>query len=318
MPGQVPKYIGDPDDLLDQHIAYYLRHHSDVHARSTVVRKRPGVYDVNVREVFVEWQYAEEPGGQGHLVVIDGPLRQPFTDYMEGSDSNAEYKDPLSPSIQSALHKIPKDERLTFEPPSAPYSRYDAMMVAKEQAIARQAAAEHVKEGLDIPSTLISSYNRTITEQLNPVAQRNPDAMDHESAKPAAVANPYAVPTGGVLSSTNVVQGSTAVASSGAPPAQRAYGSAGSSMLLASASPPPNPYGSAFKASSATSSPMTATPGLSQWSQGGSSGLAPPRGLCIGGSPVASVPNQQQLQQQQQCNPYVLQPSTARPHGRWG
>ncbi|CAE7850972.1 HERC1, partial [Symbiodinium microadriaticum] len=84
-------YDADPEDLLDQHVAYYLRHHKDVAAQHSVNRLCPGVYAIDDREVRVEWQHALEPGGQGFLVVVDGPLRQPFADYMEHSENNAEY-----------------------------------------------------------------------------------------------------------------------------------------------------------------------------------------------------------------------------------
>ncbi|CAE7030038.1 unnamed protein product [Symbiodinium natans] len=84
-------YDTDPEDLLDQHVAYYLRHHKDVAAQHSVNRLCPGVYAIDDREVRVEWQHATEPGGQGFLVAMDGPLRQPFADYMEHSENNAEY-----------------------------------------------------------------------------------------------------------------------------------------------------------------------------------------------------------------------------------
>ncbi|CAK0823851.1 unnamed protein product, partial [Prorocentrum cordatum] len=85
-PGPPPgrrRYEVDREDLLDQHVGYYLRHHPEVHAEHTIARKCPGVYDIDGREVTVEWQYAAEPGGQATRGRGTGPLRQPFSDYME-------------------------------------------------------------------------------------------------------------------------------------------------------------------------------------------------------------------------------------------
>merc|ERR1719163_214107 len=81
----------DKDDLLDQHVAHYLQQHPDVHRHHTLIRKTPGVYELDGREVLVEWQHAAQLGEHGFLVVVDGPLRQPLRNYLERSEANAEY-----------------------------------------------------------------------------------------------------------------------------------------------------------------------------------------------------------------------------------
>merc|ERR1719305_310553 len=81
------------EDLLDQHVAYYLKHHPEVHAKHSLTRVRPGVYNFNGREISVEWHYADDPDQPGHLIAIDGPLRQPFSDYMQENEYGIEYDD---------------------------------------------------------------------------------------------------------------------------------------------------------------------------------------------------------------------------------
>merc|ERR1719356_569374 len=76
-------YVGDPNDLLDQHVAYQLKKNPEAQKRIKVARKSPGVYDLNGHEIQVEWKYADQPGEMGHLVCVDGPLRQPFSDYIQ-------------------------------------------------------------------------------------------------------------------------------------------------------------------------------------------------------------------------------------------
>eukprot|EP00746_Dinoflagellata_sp_MGD_P088939 gnl/MRDRNA2_/MRDRNA2_35142_c0_seq1.p1 gnl/MRDRNA2_/MRDRNA2_35142_c0~~gnl/MRDRNA2_/MRDRNA2_35142_c0_seq1.p1 ORF type:complete len:494 (+),score=78.79 gnl/MRDRNA2_/MRDRNA2_35142_c0_seq1:143-1624(+) len=182
-PGVPPPYTADKEDLLDQHVAYYLRHHPDVHRRHHLVRKRPGVYELNGREVLVEWQYATEPGGQGHLVVLDGPLRQPFSDYMEFSELNAEY-DNQSVGTRSSLHMIPKDKRMSFGDQHKVYTRLEAMKVAKEQALVRETHADYVKEGRHAPNDLMDKYKKTLSQKLGPYRRSAPTPESPPSNPP--------------------------------------------------------------------------------------------------------------------------------------
>lgn len=164
-------YQVDRDDLLDQHVGYYLRHHPEVHAVHAISRIRPGAYELDNREIQVEWQYAVEPGGRGKLVVVDGPLRQPFSDYMEMSEANAEY-DNRGVRNNSALHNIPREQRMSFHDAHKMYSRLEAMKVAKEQAIVRERAADYVNEGREVPGELMHRYRRNIQLKLDPNARR--------------------------------------------------------------------------------------------------------------------------------------------------
>lgn len=158
------EYSVDMEDLLDQHVAYYLRRHPEARRRHAVSRKRPGVYDLDGREVTIEWQYATEPGQQGFLVVVDGPLRQPFADYMEETEANAEYEG--QDIGTSSLHMIPRERRISFNDQHKVYSRLEAMKVAKEQALVREKAAGFVKEGKEVPVDIMTKYKKAIQQKL--------------------------------------------------------------------------------------------------------------------------------------------------------
>eukprot|EP00435_Cladocopium_sp_Y103_P058847 s1574_g20.t2 len=158
-------YRADPEDLIDQHVAYFLRKNPEVKGRHKIERARPNTYLLDNREVQIEWQYATEPGGQGFLVVVDGPLRQPFSDYMRDTEENATY-DGLD-IVQSNLHGIRRDLRMSFNDSMKVYNRLEAMKVAKEQALFREKAAALTKEGLEVPQEeLEEKYKKIIDMKL--------------------------------------------------------------------------------------------------------------------------------------------------------
>eukprot|EP00404_Azadinium_spinosum_P004081 CAMPEP_0180467292 /NCGR_PEP_ID=MMETSP1036_2-20121128/26924_1 /TAXON_ID=632150 /ORGANISM="Azadinium spinosum, Strain 3D9" /LENGTH=432 /DNA_ID=CAMNT_0022474249 /DNA_START=1 /DNA_END=1296 /DNA_ORIENTATION=+ len=192
-----PTYQVDKEDLLDQHVGYYFRHHPKVFALHRITRKRTGVYDLDGREIKVEWQYATEPGAQGFLVVVDGPLRQPFANYMEMTETNAEY-DSEGIGSSSALQSIPKAKRMSFHDEHKTYSRLEAMKVAKEQALVRERAADYVKDGQDIPRDLLHKYKKTIQQKLDPGGRRRASAAAaaerQQATDPALATEPHPVP----------------------------------------------------------------------------------------------------------------------------
>eukprot|EP00931_Biecheleriopsis_adriatica_P032432 TRINITY_DN18926_c0_g1_i1.p1 TRINITY_DN18926_c0_g1~~TRINITY_DN18926_c0_g1_i1.p1 ORF type:complete len:572 (+),score=102.89 TRINITY_DN18926_c0_g1_i1:41-1756(+) len=200
-------YDADKEDLLDQHVAYYLRHHPDVASHHSISRRRPGIYDLDGREIQVEWQYSSEPGGQGCLVVVDGPLRQPFSDYMEQSEKNAEY-DIQGIGVGTSLHSIPKEKRMSFHDQHKMYSRLEAMKVAKEQALMREKAADYTKDGREVPKELMSKYKKNLQQKLNPGGQKRQVAADRQqppatSRGPGGAADP--TPASAQASSSNAV-----------------------------------------------------------------------------------------------------------------
>lgn len=163
-------YVVDQDDLIDQHVGYFLRHHPEVHARHAIKRKQRGVYQLDARELSLEWQYAAEPGGQGSLVVVDGPLRQPFSDYMEMTEKNAEY-DARSVN-RSSLSMIGKEQRMSFDDHHKVYTRLEAMKVAKEQASLREQHAVYIKDGKEVPEDMLVKYKTTIQQKLGTPGQQ--------------------------------------------------------------------------------------------------------------------------------------------------
>mmetsp|Transcript_155904 Transcript_155904/g.499841 ORF Transcript_155904/g.499841 Transcript_155904/m.499841 type:complete len:431 (+) Transcript_155904:76-1368(+) len=183
------RYAADTDDLLDQHIAYYLKHHPEVLQRHSIFRRRPGSYQLDGREVDIEWEYSADPSGRGYLVVIDGPLRQPFADYMEDTDKNAQYQG--QDVNKSSLHMIPKDRRISFNDTHKVYSRLEAMKVAKEQALCREKAAGYIKEGKEIPGDIITKYNKSLQVKLG-MPRQQPQQRQMEERPPAAA--PAATP----------------------------------------------------------------------------------------------------------------------------
>jgi len=162
------------EDLLDQHVAYYLKHHPEVHKKHHLVRVRPGVYNFNGREISVEWHYSEIPDEPGYLIAIDGPLRQPFADYMQDNENGIEYDDKRLG--KSSLSQVPKGKRLSFGDGNKVYSRLEAMKVAKEQALVREKAAEFAKDGMPVPQyELMTKYKKTISQKLGERRQRRPE-----------------------------------------------------------------------------------------------------------------------------------------------
>jgi hypothetical protein len=159
--------------LMDKHVAYFLRKHPEAQRRHHIVKVRPAVYNVNGREINVDWQYSETPGEQGFLLAIDGPLRQPFADYMAETEANMEFDDKRLG--RSSLQQIPKGKRLSFGDSHKAYTRLEAMKVAKEQALVREMAADYVKDGVEVPQReLMLKYKKVISQKLGG-RQRRPE-----------------------------------------------------------------------------------------------------------------------------------------------
>uniref|UniRef100_A0A6T8X8C1 Uncharacterized protein n=1 Tax=Noctiluca scintillans TaxID=2966 RepID=A0A6T8X8C1_NOCSC len=179
-------YVPDMDDLLDQHVAYHLKHHPEV-SPHRITRKAAGLYDCDGREIVVEWQYATQPGGHGTLVVQDGPLRQPFADYMAMTEKNAEWHDPEMPVNPSYLHRTPMERRLTFGDIENCCNRLDAMKIAKEQANFREQAADLVTQGREVPPELMQQYERRLDQKLGKSKNRQSSAPPSRAAQVASV-----------------------------------------------------------------------------------------------------------------------------------
>lgn len=173
-------------DLLEQHVRYFLRQNPKEGSKHSVIRIDTGLYQIDGQEVEVEWQHADTPGQPGHLVVVDGPLRQPFADYLVNSEANVWY-DTGSIAKTSALHHVPKERRMTFDDTHKKYTRLEAMKVAKEQASIREKAADYTKQGCQVPDDLVRKYNKALRQKLRRGHAREGDSPPprDENANPA-------------------------------------------------------------------------------------------------------------------------------------
>jgi len=176
----------DVEDLLDQHVQWFLRHHPRDADRHDVVRLEQGVYEIDGHQVEMEWQYNAVPGQPGHLVVVDGPLRQPFADYLVMNEANAEY-DTQPIEKTSSLHHVPKERRMTFDDTHKKYTRLEAMKVAKEQATLREKAADYTRDGKQVPDELVRKYNKALRQKLRRGGAKadSPQAAPRERSEPA-------------------------------------------------------------------------------------------------------------------------------------
>jgi hypothetical protein len=148
-------------------VQYFLQMHPDVAKQHCIVKKEAAVYEVDMHEVKIEWQHSAEVGKPGHLVVVDGPLRQAFADYLAMNENNAFYNT-KDIARTSSLHQVPKDKRMTFDDTHKKYSRLEAMRVAKEQAKIREQAADYIKEGREVPDDLVKKYNKALRNKVRP------------------------------------------------------------------------------------------------------------------------------------------------------
>jgi len=181
---------GEREDVLDQHVVYYLKQHPEFYKKHTISRIRPGVYNLDGREISVDWDYGQYPGDKGFLIAVDGPLRQPFTDYLHGTEDGVAYDN--SRLRRSSLEQVPHAQRLSFGESKNCYSRLEAMKIAKEQALVREQAAEYAKDGERVPqSQLMERYKKTIDQKLGKRWRRDQDAK--KQAPPPAAA-PVAAP----------------------------------------------------------------------------------------------------------------------------
>lgn len=176
-----PSADSETEDILDQHVDYYLRTHPRVGEKRNIRKKRPGIYDIDGREVKLDWEHNDPTGGDGFLVVIDGPMRQAFSDYVSGKQSTAVFdKQGLK---NSTLQMVAEDSRMTFEDVGVQYSRLEAMKVAKEQAIFREHAAQCVLSGQSVPKDMLAKYEKVIDTKLGKSRQGYDNAKQQWSKK---------------------------------------------------------------------------------------------------------------------------------------
>lgn len=153
-------------DPVHVQVQVELTSHPRVARQHLVRRISRGVYTIDGKVVDIHLQETDR-GMPAKLIVADGPLRQPFIDYLLVSEANAIY-DTDSIAKQSALHHVPKDRRMTFDDTDKSYSRVEAMQVAKEQALLREKAAGCERDGRHVPADLMEKYTKALHRRLNP------------------------------------------------------------------------------------------------------------------------------------------------------
>lgn len=101
--------MSERDKVLDQHVVYYLKNHPEFYDKHNLVRVRESVYKIDGREISVDWHHPDNDGEQGHLLVIDGNLRQPFADYVQGTGLNIEKVDKRGRKVNAAKCQQPAE-----------------------------------------------------------------------------------------------------------------------------------------------------------------------------------------------------------------
>mmetsp|Transcript_23599 Transcript_23599/g.54944 ORF Transcript_23599/g.54944 Transcript_23599/m.54944 type:complete len:499 (+) Transcript_23599:51-1547(+) len=147
--------------LLDELVDKFLEDPRWATLRESIVRTSPGQYEINGRPIQLKW------GGAGEtVIVVDGPMQQPLADYVGMSESNATYQGLDKHMVQSDLHALPREMRMTFRGEDNDFSRLQAMQIAKEQAEFREKAAALQRQGQVVPNELVDKYNKNIDKKL--------------------------------------------------------------------------------------------------------------------------------------------------------
>lgn len=172
------RYIADKSDLLDMHVAHYFKTNPDVWEKTTCEKQQNSKYLINCRNVVVEWFFAETDSDNGYLIVRDGPLIQPFCNYVDGSADNEKYE--IREGMERPrISQIPKEGRISFSDKDMVYTRLEAMRVAKEQAKIRDQAADRFKKTGDFVNNdeYVRKYqiwHQTALKQEAPTRNPNP------------------------------------------------------------------------------------------------------------------------------------------------
>lgn len=112
-----------------------------LHPREKVLKKGLCEYEIRGRTVRLNLVPGEK--GLPEVLVADGPLRQPLADYLAGSGRNETW--PEVPVVQSALHGLRSEDRVSFEE-VFPECRAEAMELAVMEAEARERDAKEKQE----------------------------------------------------------------------------------------------------------------------------------------------------------------------------
>ena len=135
-------------DLLDASVQNFKLRRPEVQ----IAKCGSGIYEVQGRRIKLE------SNGWGQPLVVDGPLRQPLSDYIDGSGRHEAWQPPL---VQSALHALPKARRVSFEE-LYPENRTDAMRLAVLEAQAREMDAKEQLSRSPSPDRRPAMHHATV------------------------------------------------------------------------------------------------------------------------------------------------------------
>lgn len=179
------------EDRVHQTVQQYLRRHPEVQRDNRVQRAGDageGEYIIDGRSVKVGFCR------EGFLVVHDGPLRQPFDDYVARNETTAIYHE--GGLKTTTVNTLPMATRISFGDEGNRYTRLDAMKVAKEQANFREKAAGYAAEGQAVPDDLMRKYEKAIDVKLG--TRRRTEAAWAAGQAAAGPSGPTAAPSASV------------------------------------------------------------------------------------------------------------------------
>lgn len=196
-------FISDPEDKVDIEVAEYFKAHPQAYLKTNFTRIRRGVYSMCDREVHVQWEESKNKEKKGRLMVRDGATKVLFSDYMEMKDYCSALPDamynPYNSSVfkaKNALQLVPQEQRITFCDVGLDLSRKDAMIMAKEQATAREAAATDwlTKQAKAPPPTPLLTERRMVSNSFDCTHLRTPSHQLRNTEVPPPLISTSHVP----------------------------------------------------------------------------------------------------------------------------
>lgn len=142
---------GSPVDAVEVEMTDLCRMHPEIAEKNSIMRISAGRYLINGRELSIHVVTVEKDAGSSteivgaDLVVHDGPLTQPFLDYMFNTGLNEHYDLPDGEVAHrvNPLFQLAQRLELNYDKgmPYAPFDRIAAMNLARYEAWLRDSDA---------------------------------------------------------------------------------------------------------------------------------------------------------------------------------
>jgi len=157
----------EKDHPVDRQLTAFWQMRPELLGKHAIQLLDSGAYLLDGREVRLTLSEGNvNDQGCSRLFAIDGPLRQPLEDYLDGTDANAEY-DTIGIAGPSSLQMLPKEKRISFMDHGEAHAPLEAMLLAKEQALCRKQQADCVRDGRSVHTEdLMARYQKTIQKKL--------------------------------------------------------------------------------------------------------------------------------------------------------